>query len=87
MIAVFALLVGKVPFAGALAIVALACAVAAALGLLSLPAELQAITRSAKKHRLQKCFPSGSDQEAVIRCANAHAWDEAVPPALRWLHR
>lgn len=87
MIAVFALVVGKVPLAGALAIVAAACALAAALGLLSLPPELQAIARGAGKLRQQKGFPARDDEENVVQCAIAHAWDEAVPPALRWLQR
>jgi hypothetical protein len=87
MVAVFALLVGKIPLAGVMAIVACACAVAAALGLLTLPQELQAIARSAHNMRQQKSFPKEDDEESVIRCAIAHAWDETVPPVLRWLHR
>lgn len=87
MIAVFALVVGKVPLAGALAIFTGACAMAAALGLLSLPPELQAIARAAARTRDGKGFPARDDEENVIRCAIAHAWDEAVPPVLRWLKR
>jgi len=87
MVAVFALVVGKIPLAGALAIFACACAVAAVLGLLTLPHELQAIARSAHSLRRQKSFPSENDEETVIRCAIAHAWNETVPPVLRWLKR
>lgn len=87
MVAVFALLVGKVPLAGVLAIVVGACAVAAALGLLSLPPELQAIARGAGRMKQKKGFPARDDEENVIRCAIAHAWNEAVPPVLRWLQR
>jgi hypothetical protein len=87
MVAVFALVVGKIPLAGVFAIVACACAVAAAFGLLTLPQELQAIARCANHMRRQKCFPNETDEVTVIRCAIAHAWDETVPPVLRWLHR
>jgi hypothetical protein len=87
MVAVFALVVGKIPLAGVFAIVACACAVAAVFGMLTLPHELQAITRSAHNMRRQKSFPKQDDEEAVIRCAIAHAWDETVPPVLRWLQR
>lgn len=87
MVAVFALVVGKIPLAGALAIVAGACAVAAVLGLLTLPQELHAIARGAHKLRSRKSFPAEHDEEIVIRCAIAHAWDEAAPPVLRWLQR
>jgi uncharacterized RDD family membrane protein YckC len=84
MIAVFALLVGKVPFAGALAIVVAAIAVTAVLGLLSLPIELQAIAQAANRMRKQGSFPSRDDEETVIRCAIAHAWSDSPPAIFRW---
>ena len=84
MIAVFALLVHKVPLAGALAIVAAATAIAAVLGLLSLPAELQAIARTVNGLKKQGCFPSRDDEETVIRCAAAHAWCDSPPAIFRW---
>jgi hypothetical protein len=84
MIAVFALLVHKVPLTGAVAIVALAIAFTAVLGLLSLPTELQAITRTAKGLRKQASFPSRDDEETVIRCALAHAWADSPPAIFRW---
>jgi hypothetical protein len=84
MIAVFALLVGKVPLTGAIAIVAAAIAITAVLGLLSLPVELQAIARTAKGLRKQGGFPSRDDEETVIRCAIAHAWGDSPPAIFRW---
>lgn len=84
MIAVFALLVGKVPFAGALAIVVAAIAITAVLGLLSLPIELQAIARAANRIKKQGSFPSRDDEETVIRCAIAHAWSDSPPAIFRW---
>ncbi len=82
-IAIFAVIVGKVPVIGAVAILLGATALSAALGLLSLPPELSAITRAAGKTRKAKHFPSQDDEEAVIRCAMAHAWEAALPPIMR----
>jgi hypothetical protein len=82
-IAIFALVVGKVPVMGALAIFLAATALAALIGMLTLPPELAAIHRAAKKTRETRCFPDRDDEDAVIRCAAAHAWDAALPPILR----
>ncbi len=87
LVAVFAVLVGKIPFLGAIAILLGATAVAALLGLLTLPPELTAISRAARKAREDGCFPDRDEENAVIRCATAHAWDKALPPILRWIHR
>lgn len=86
-VAVFAVLVGKVPVMGAIAIVLAATALSAALGLLTLPPELAAIARAARKTREAKSFPRQDDEEAVIRCAIAHAWVSSLPPILRWIHK
>ncbi len=86
-IAVMGLLVGRIPAIGAIAILLGASALAAAFSLLSLPAELRAIANSARDCRENKCFPAEADELAVIDCAIAHAWDAALPPILRWLHR
>lgn len=87
MVAVFAVLVGKIPVTGAIAVLVGATAVAALMGILTLPPELAAIHRAARKAREEKNFPSRDDEDAVIRCASAHAWDAALPPILRWLQR
>lgn len=87
LIAVFAVLVGKIPVMGAIAIVLAATAIAAALGLLSLPPELAAIARAARKAREAKSFPRQDDEDAVVRCAIAHAWESTLPPILRWIHK
>jgi hypothetical protein len=86
-VAVFALLVGKIPVMGAIAIPVGATAIAALMGILTLPPELAAIHRAARKVREDRNFPSRDDEDAVIRCATAHAWDAALPPILRWLQR
>lgn len=85
LVAVFAVLVGKLPVLGAIAIFLAACALAAVFGLMSLPAELSAISRAAKRARDARAFPDGDDEMAVIRCAQATAWDLAIPPVLRWV--
>ena len=85
MVAVFALLVGKVPVMGVFALMFAATALSAAMALLGLPAELRAIARHANRVRSEKSFPDPDDEQAVIDCAIAHAWDAAVPPVLRWL--
>lgn len=81
-VAVMAFLVAKVPIMGALSAILAATAISAALGILSLPAELAAITRTARKLREGRSFPRSDDEEAVIRCAMAHAWKDTLPPIL-----
>lgn len=83
LVAVFALLVGKVPVLGALAIPLAATACGVAFGLLSLSAELAAITRAARRLREERVLRNADDEEAVIRCAAAHAWVLTLPPVLR----
>jgi hypothetical protein len=87
LVAVFAVLVGKIPVMGAIAILVGATAIAALMGILTLPPELAAINRAARKAREEKNFPNRDDEDAVIRCASAHAWDAALPPILRWMQR
>jgi hypothetical protein len=86
-IAVFALLAGRTPVMGAIAILFAATALAAVFGLLSLPPELRAIARHARGVRKGRNFPASDDEATVIRCAVAHAWSESLPPILRWLQR
>ncbi len=85
LVAVFAVLVGKIPVLGAFAILLGATALAAALGLLTLPPELVAISRYARKAREERWFPDRDDEDAAVRCASAHAWEQALPPILRWI--
>lgn len=86
-VAVFAVLVGKIPVTGAIAILLGATALAALLGILTLPPELSAISRATRKLREEKGFPNRDDEDAVIHCAIAHAWDLSLPPILRWTHQ
>lgn len=85
MVAVFAVIIGKIPIIGAVAILFGATAIAAAMSLLSLPSELAIITRAAGITRKHRHFPYSGDEDAVTRCAFAHAWDASVPAFLRWM--
>ena len=86
-IAVFAVLVAKIPPIGLLVVPLAATAVAAVFGLLALPAELAAIAHYARKIRELRAFPDADHEESVIRCAIALAWDLALPPILRCLNK
>lgn len=86
-IAIFAVLVAKIPVIGLLVVPLAATAVSAVFGLLSLPSELAAIARYARKTREEKSFPDRDQEDAVIQCAIAHAWDLTLPPILRYLNQ
>jgi hypothetical protein len=86
-IAVLAVVVGKVPVMGAVSILFGATALATVLGILSLPAELAAITRAAGKAREAKSFPRRDDEDAVVQCAMAYAWEAALPHVLRMVQK
>lgn len=87
MVAVMAVIVAKVPVLGAIAALLAATALSAILGILSLTPEIAAITRTARKLRESRGFSRSDDEEAVIRCAVAHAWKETLPPILGLLQR
>jgi len=86
-VAVMAVIVAKIPFMGAISTFLAATALATVLGILSLTPELAAINRSVRKLREARSFPRSDDEEAVIRCAMAHAWKETLPPILGLLQR
>ncbi|MES2660897.1 MAG: hypothetical protein V4689_19885 [Verrucomicrobiota bacterium] len=86
-VAVMAVMVAKIPVMGAIAAILAATALSAVVGILSLTPELAAINRAARKLREARSFPRRDDEEAVIRCAMAHAWKETLPPILALIHR
>ncbi len=86
-VVIFAMIAGRIPVAWAIPTFLAAIALAAVLGVLSMAPELTAITRAAKKLRESRSFPRRDDEDAVIRCAVAHAWRETLPPILRLLQR
>lgn len=86
-VAILGLAVGRIPPMGVIAIIFFATALSAVIGLLSLPAELAAIARTAKHVRKTGQLDTRDDEDAVIRCASAHAWEAALPPILKWIQR
>ncbi|MEO7100113.1 MAG: hypothetical protein ABI162_12180 [Luteolibacter sp.] len=86
-VALLAVFVARIPIFGALAVVLACTALAAVMGLLSIAPELQAITVAARKLRENKSFPRRDDEDAVIRCAMAHAWKETLPPVLQMFQK
>jgi hypothetical protein len=86
-VAIMATIVAKIRPIYAIALFLAATALAAALGILALPAELTAIRQAAKNLRAAKNFPNRTDEDAVIRCALAYAWKETLPPLLALIQR
>ncbi len=86
-VALMAVIVAKIPPMGAIAALLGATALAAVLGIFSLTPEIAAITRTARKLRESRSFSRTDDEEAVIRCAMAHAWKETLPPILTMFQR
>lgn len=87
MVAIFVLVVGKVPFTGALAVFLAATAFAAVIGLLTLAPELRAVATTARHFRSARTLPRADDEDAVVASAIAHSWNEALPPVLRLLQK
>ena len=83
MVAAMGVIAARMPVMWALAAFAAATALATVFGLLSLGAELRAIAVTARTLREARAFRRADDEEAVIECAVAHAWDQTVPPVLR----
>lgn len=86
-VAVFAVVIGKVPFTGALSIPLAFTALAAVFGVLGLPAELAAVQRAVRKAKEGRWFPDRDDEDAVARSAHAWAWEHSIPPILRWIQK
>ncbi len=86
-IAIFALIVAKVPVMGAVAIFLAAVAISCAITILSFASELKIISIAVRKLRETKSFPNRDDEDAVIRCTIAHGWKGTVPPILTLLQK
>lgn len=84
-VAVFAVIVTKLPVLGALALVLALTVLASLPNLLAVGAELRAIAHTSAAIRERRTYPRPDDEEAAIRCAIAHTWERIVPLALRWL--
>jgi hypothetical protein len=85
LIAAFALIVGKLPILGAFAMVFVSIALSALLSYLTLGPELRECASASNRLRKSGAFRMRDDEDAVIECAIAHAWHQALPPVLRWL--
>lgn len=84
-IVAFALIVGKIPILGAFAMFFAAIALSALVSYLSLGPELKEVATAANRLRKSGAFKLRDDEDAVVECAMAHAWHQALPPVLRWL--
>jgi len=84
-VVLFAFIAARIPVSGAIAIFLAATALSSALGLLSIGAELRAVATLARTLRERRTFMRSDDEEAVISCAVAEVWLDALPPILRWI--
>lgn len=84
-IGLFAFVVARIPFTGALAILFASTALSAVMGLITLGGELRAIAVTTRRLRESRAFARRDDEEAVAQSAVAHAWAESIPPILRFL--
>lgn len=86
-ILVLAFFAGRLPGTWVIPVFLGSVALAVASELLALTPEFAAVTRIATKLRQVRTFPRRDDEEAVIRCANAQIWKEALPPILTHFQR
>lgn len=86
-IAILAVFAGKLHALVAIGVFLAGIALAALLGLLSLPAELQAVNRTAERMRAAGAFVSTIDLAHIVRCAHALAWMRSLPQILRVFQR
>ncbi|MES2996155.1 MAG: hypothetical protein V4733_05025 [Verrucomicrobiota bacterium] len=86
-IAIFTVLIGKTKPIAAIGIFIGSIAVSTLIGLLSLPAELSAITRTAARLRTLGALTPSCEADAVVRCALATAWLRSLPRVLAFLQR
>ncbi len=87
MVAIFALILVKIPPVGAIAIFLLAIAFSVIISYLSIAPELKAILTTSRRLRDTGVFYRRDDEDAVIEAANALAWKEAAPPVLNLIQR
>lgn len=84
LVAVFAVFAGRIPPFAAIAIFIAGTAISAVIGMLSLPSELTAIRRYIQSKAFKGSFPNSYDEESVIDCALAQAWEASLPSILKW---
>jgi len=81
----FALVVGKINILAAFALVFASVALAALVSYITLGQELKEVAQAGNRLRQSGAFRLRDDEDAVVECAMAHAWHQALPPVLRWL--
>jgi hypothetical protein len=87
MISVLAIIVGRIPVAGAIAIFLLAIAFSVFISYISISPELRAILTTARRLRDSRIFHRRDDENAVIKATTALAWKEAAPPVFNLIQR
>ena len=87
LIAVLAIIVGKIPVVGAIAIFLLAIAAAVFISYISITPELRALLTTARRLRDAGIFYRRDDEDAVIENLTALAWKEAAPPIFNLIQR
>ena len=87
MVAILGLIVGRIPFTGALAIFLLAIAFSVIISYLSIAPELKAILTTSRRLRDTGVFRRRDDEDAVIEATTALAWKEAAPPVFNLIQK
>ncbi len=87
MIAILAIIVGKILVTGAIAIFLLAIAFSVIISYLSISPELNAILVTARRLRDTGAFHRRDDEDAVIKAASALVWKEGAPPVFNLIQR
>jgi hypothetical protein len=84
-VALFALIAHRIPIPGAIAIFLASTALSCLFGLLSIATELRAVAVLVRVLRERRAFIRRDDEDAVISCALAQVWMDALPPIVRWI--
>lgn len=87
MVAILAIVVGKIPIAGAIAVFLLAIAFSVIISYISIAPELNAILITSRRLRDRGIFHRRDDEDAVIESAAALAWKEAAPPVFNLIQK
>ncbi len=84
-VAILALIVGKIPISGVFAIFLVSTALAVIFAYLSIAPELKAILATSRRLRDTRVFHRSDDENAVIATTKALAWKKVAPPVLNLL--
>ncbi len=87
MIAILAIIVGRIPITGAIAIFLLAIAVSIIISYLSIAPELNAVLHTSRRLRESGVFRRRDDEDAVIEAARALTWKEGAPPVFNLIQK